>query len=518
LRADWDVSSFIGGSDPTFTVLGALQRFRANDRFNADGVNAVSIDYVQDTRTNAHNMEARLSGRVFNDTVNYVAGVFHSQDSVADVRDSNQSDLSPTAGGLVIAHAGTDGRQDGLTDAVFGQVEWQASDAFKYTLGLRYSRESRDLAACSRDKDGDLALLFNVLSLAQQLGLSPVVGAGLNNQQVALLGDIATAMFDTGAPGEVLAPLVQQAYALGLADIAGPLVGGPSQGDCITIDSETGKTGKIQKSLDEDNVSGRAAVDWTPADHIRVYGSFSVGYKSGSYTLVPASNDHQYDPVVQERINAYEIGFKGRVADDVQVNAAVFHYDYYDKQLFTYYFDQVFGALQKLANVPKSRVDGAELEVQVTPAAVPGLFTSLGVTFLDTEVKEYTGLGPFGEPDTNYAGSELTFSPPWEVTAVVNWLYPAFDWGSIVVGGDGSFTDDQEADLANNARFHLDSYYLLNARLGLKAADDRWSVTAFCRNLTDEVYYNTKIRTADTMVRYAGMPRTFGVTMSVSFE
>ena len=115
----------------------------------------------------------------------------------------------------------------------------------------------------------------------------------------------------------------------------------------------------------------------------------------------------------------------------------LFHYDYYDKQLFTYYFDQVFGALQKLANVPKSRVDGAELELQFTPASVSGLFTSVGVTFLDTEVKEYTGLGPFGEPDTDYAGSELTFSPAWEVNAVVNWLYPAFEWASIVVGGDG---------------------------------------------------------------------------------
>ncbi|HKY91908.1 MAG TPA: hypothetical protein VJM11_12750, partial [Nevskiaceae bacterium] len=96
--------------------------------------------------------------------------------------------------------------------------------------------------------------------------------------------------------------------------------------------------------------------------------------------------------------------------------------------------------------------------------------------------------------------------------------YPAFDWASIVVGADGSFTDDAEADLSNNPRFHLDSYYLVNARLGLKSADDRWSVTVFGRNLTDEVYYNAKIRSADTLVRYAGMPRTFGVSLSYAFR
>ncbi|HKY93613.1 MAG TPA: TonB-dependent receptor, partial [Nevskiaceae bacterium] len=408
LRADWDVSRSVGGANARFTVLGALQRFRADDRFNADGVNATSIDYIQVTRTNAHNLEARLSGLALDDSLNYVAGYFHSQDSIADVRNTEQNDLSPTAGGLVINHAGTDGRQDSLTDAVFGQVEWQASEAFKTTLGLRYSRETRELAACSRDVDGELATLFGVLQLAQQLGLNPLIGAGLNNAQLQALANIAEATFPTNAPGQVLSPFVQQGYALGLAGLAAQLIGGPQQGECITLDSETAEDGLVEKSLKEDNLSGRAALDWTPADRLRFYASFSVGYKSGSYTLVPASNDDQYDPVKQERVNAYEVGFKGRVVDDVQLNAAAFHYDYYDKQLFTYFFDQVFGAIQKLANVPRSRVDGVELEVQYTPRQVSGLFGSVGLTYLDTEVEEYSGLGPFGEPDVDYAGGDIS--------------------------------------------------------------------------------------------------------------
>ncbi|WP_457848544.1 TonB-dependent receptor domain-containing protein, partial [Staphylococcus aureus] len=73
-------------------------------------------------------------------------------------------------------------------------------------------------------------------------------------------------------------------------------------------------------------------------------------------------------PVVQERLDAYEIGSKLTLFDrSLQLNAAAFHYDYKNKQLLTYFRDPIFGALQYLQNVPKSLVEGGELSATWIP-------------------------------------------------------------------------------------------------------------------------------------------------------
>jgi outer membrane receptor for ferrienterochelin and colicin len=54
-----------------------------------------------------------------------------------------------------------------------------------------------------------------------------------------------------------------------------------------------------------------------------------------------------------------------------QVNAAVFYYDYADKQLKGRVVanPNVFGPLEALVNVPRSQVQGAEIQVDLAPCA-----------------------------------------------------------------------------------------------------------------------------------------------------
>nr|WP_273475633.1 TonB-dependent receptor [Spongiibacter nanhainus] len=92
----------------------------------------------------------------------------------------------------------------------------------------------------------------------------------------------------------------------------------------------------------------------------------------------------------------------------MQVNTAVFHYQYKDKQLKTNFRDPIFGALPILRNAPESEVTGAELDIKATP--LEGLFVSFSASYLDTEVIEFVS----GDSDGNefdFAGKPFNYSP-----------------------------------------------------------------------------------------------------------
>src|SRR5690606_27946227 len=77
-------------------------------------------------------------------------------------------------------------------------------------------------------------------------------------------------------------------------------------------------------TTDEDEWDGETArfgLRWEPSDDTMLYGSISDGYKSGGFnTSIPV-------PVDEERVVAYEFGYKGRIGD-IRLNTALFYNDY----------------------------------------------------------------------------------------------------------------------------------------------------------------------------------------------
>jgi hypothetical protein len=86
--------------------------------------------------------------------------------------------------------------------------------------------------------------------------------------------------------------------------------------------------------------------------------------------------------VTQEGLLDYEGGFKAKFFNrKLGVNGAIFYYDYSNKQLLTKIIDPLVRTATALANIPKSQVKGAELEVTAVP--IEGLHLSSGLTYLD---------------------------------------------------------------------------------------------------------------------------------------
>jgi outer membrane receptor protein involved in Fe transport len=244
--------------------------------------------------------------------------------------------------------------------------------------------------------------------------------------------------------------------------------------------------------------------------------------------------DTQLDPVVQEELDAYELGFKASLLNGAaQLNGAAFYYDYTDKQLLSKTIT-VFGALGALANVPEAEVTGAEFDLQWAPT--DGLLVSLGASYTDTEIKKFTGFNQLGV-EGDMEGSDFPLTPELQATAMVNYEWSVGNNLMAFVGADASYSDDFTSDYDIKSvtedrpdfglqagdsfdaqePFQLDDYLLLGARFGVRSADDTWSATAWGRNLTDEDYRVNTRKTTDGVVGYAGMPMTYGVTFSYNW-
>src|SRR3546814_12758362 len=93
-------------------------------------------------------------------------------------------------------------------------------------------------------------------------------------------------------------------------------------------------------------------------EDLLLYVNVSKGYKAGSIPTLAGAIYDAYLPVTQESLLDFEGGFKIQLMDrKLSINGAAFYYDYKDKQLRAKFVDPIFGALDKLVNVPKSKID-----------------------------------------------------------------------------------------------------------------------------------------------------------------
>lgn len=360
--------------------------------------------------------------------------------------------------------------QDIRSWAVFGNLDLDLSTRWTAHLGARYTDYRNDFRGCTADPgDGVLAGLFT--------GFANFVRVG----------------------------------GLGLAPIA-PL----GAGDCITLNADY-EPGWAQRRLSEDNLSWRAGLDFKPSEDALLYASVSRGYKAGGFPLLPASAADQFDPVVQEAVLAWEAGFKLSLAQrSVQLNGAVFRYDYDDKQVRARTSVPLFGQLERLVNVPESRVNGAELSLAWRPLL--GLDIQAGYTWIDSEViKALPGVyGSDGRPiDFTGDAFPLTAKRQGVLDVAYSW---ELDNGLLpFVGANVSTRSDTRSGFGNDARYAIPGYSLVDLRAGVGAADGRWKAWLWGSNVTDRQYWINADRVGDTSVRFAGRPSNWGASLSLQW-
>lgn len=471
LRAYWDITD-----RASLTLIAAYSEFKTGHaRIPFSGLSVANNELSrQSTDTTAHSIELRGTGHHFEDRLSWLFGLFTSKDNVEAIEqafiETNSAVFNVVPGVTPIAdHTLILARQSADSDAVFANAEYGLTSYLQLAIGARYTEEVRKYSGCAIDDPEDEG----------QLGLTPIFNA--------------RSISEGGS-------------------------GGAQTGDCLTLDESTRNPSLIRKELKEDNLGGKASITWTHTEDHLFYISYSRGFKSGSFPIIPATSGEAYDPVTQERVDSVEVGGKTSWFDELlRINFAAFDYDYKDKQQFSFFIDPVFGPLPKLFNVPESKVQGGELEIQYSPLA--GLYISGAASYLDTEIREFVGINGEGET-VDFSGRQLPFSPKKEVTVVVDYRFPLpiFNGFEGMVGLDYSYVGEATSRMEDERRFVISSYELVNVRTGIGDLENHWDAIVWIRNAGNEFYQISQPAfPADTVVRYTGMPRTAGVTFSYRF-
>ena len=305
------------------------------------------------------------------------------------------------------------------------------------------------------------------------------------------------------------------AIGLGILSQNNPAALGPNPA-CTQLDSNL-QPATTHNKLSQDNLSWRVGLDYQPDSSTLVYVTVSRGFKGGAFPLIPASSVTQYTPVTQEKLTAYEAGFKVTFLNRmVHVDGAVFHYDYRDKQTLgsVVLTPNIFGPLNLLVNIPKSKVTGAELQVVVRP--VTGLTLNGGITYVDSSIGEFTNFDPYGAVQ-DFKGEAFPNTPKWQWSLAADYTFALSQSLKAFVGSNANGRSSTNGALGENATLAITGYTLLDLRAGIGAADDHWKLSVWGRNVTNKYYWTNAYKLADISARFAGRPATYGATLSFRY-
>jgi iron complex outermembrane receptor protein len=285
----------------------------------------------------------------------------------------------------------------------------------------------------------------------------------------------------------------------------------------VTITDADFNVGSFKDTLSEDNLSWRANLNWRPVHGVLAYASVSRGYKAGNFPTLSASSTAQFKAVTQEALTAYETGVKASLPEArMQLNGAVFYYDYNNKQLRGRVTDPIFGQLEALLNIPKSHIWGLEGQWMWRP--VDALTLNVGATYIETQIDgAFSNFSQFGGPPQSFSGNQFPYSPKVQVNADLEYKRPLTDAITGFAGIDVTYRSHAKAGLENDPRLVIDGYTLVDLRAGVQSADGLWKAMVWGRNVGDTYYWNNVLKAQDNVIRYAGRPATWGLTVSHEF-
>ncbi len=255
-------------------------------------------------------------------------------------------------------------------------------------------------------------------------------------------------------------------------------------------------------------VTGRAGVDFALTQDALLYFNYSKGYRSAAFNAQFLFTPQDLTTVKPETLDSYEAGFKTSWLDHrVQVDGAVFHYQYKDQQIINVYPT----GQQPLINLGKSKIDGGELEIITRPIRVLTLRASVG--FLHSDVQD--GVLSTGSID----GQELPYAPHVSGTLAADWEAWQTDAVKINLHLDTNYNSKQYLALPNEDAISQGGYSLLNGRLSLASADDKWDVGVWGRNMANKFYLTNAVNVQGFGFdyRHVGTPRMYGVDAHYHF-
>ena len=273
-------------------------------------------------------------------------------------------------------------------------------------------------------------------------------------------------------------------------------------------------------SLDGRNnaLTGRVSLSYTFDSGTLVYASYNRGYRSGAFNGGGYTSSAGINYIAPERVNAYEVGLKGRYFDRaLTLSAAAFYYDYNNQQVQ----DTRPGPVSFLVNAPKAQVYGAEGEARLRVAPAVTLTAAAG--YLHSTYKTLT------LQNTVLDGNDLPFAPRFTAQGGADLTLFRNGGDSLTVSPSVAYFSRQYFSPFNainalgstqrNSELQQDGYAKVNLTAALTLG--RFTLKAFANNLLNaRVYaYGLDLRGAGFPYNFLvpSTPRTYGGSVRVAF-
>ena len=423
-------------------------------------------------------------------------------------------------------------KQDGTNWALFTHNIVNITDRLALTLGLRYTNDKKDFSA-----------LFGNDNTA------------CTTVQGLLLDDLTSPNATARA-------------------LAGALIGLSCQGNSTAELNGV----SIRDDRKEDEWTGTAILSYKATDDLLLYASFARGYKAGGFNLDRSAlkspirpfggqagaqalvANLQFDP---ELVDSYEVGAK-YATGPFSISVAGFRSEFSNFQLNTFngtvfLVQNINGCTGDLVGGPDAdadlsattgacaagdvgygvRTQGVELEAQLNPSA--DFNVAAGFTYAKTDYRADLVGNASGAPLDpalrKLPGDNLSNAPEIVVTGSATWTP---ELGSNGLTGlfyvDTRLTSDFNTGSDLFPQKEQDSFALVNARIGIRGPDLKWSLEFWGQNIFDKDYaqvaFNSPFQAGTTSApfvdpqypggrqifsQFLAEPRTYGVTARFNF-
>ena len=305
-----------------------------------------------------------------------------------------------------------------------------------------------------------------------------------------------------------------------------------------------------QPKFDDTNVSGDFTTSYAFVPDILGYVTFARSFKSGGINLSGLPLDANNQPITAvetvkpEKVNHYELGLKTQwFGSRLTANFAAYQTEIKDYQA-TVTNSQANVIRGYLANADKVRVRGLEIDLAAKP--IDRLSTYINVALTD---HKYVKFPDAPCPPELSGGTAATTANPPSAPGVAGGFSPPFcdisgQWlpgisktalsygfeydqptqlfghsGGVYLGFDGSYRSKFSSNPSRSLYTDIAGYAVANFRTGFRT-DNGWDIYGWVHNAFDREYFDflsTQSGSTGLVVGQPGDPRTYGVTLRVSF-
>ena len=442
--------------DMDLKLISAYRQLHWDTGMDLDGSPLSELEPSFDMTQHQWSEELQATGKAFGDRLSYALGAYHFQEA-GHLHDYVR------LGTLQI-----DGPNDLWTrsEALYGNLNFKVSDLISITAGGRYTWEYKKFEGHQAD---DNAFSYKIAQCFPATAASPV-------------------------PGQDCQQL------LGFPSAAEPYRYFPP--------------GIFHQNFN--NFSPKLGVELHPNQDLMIYGSWSKGFKSGSWTTRLSVPNTVYNDSLHfnpEHATTEEIGIKSEWFDRrLRLNLAGFHTDYQGIQL-----NSQIGPSPTIVNAGNARIWGAEAEADAilghglsfsaSLGYADAKYTSIGYTdsagvhhdvtdngFVLSlsscpERLPYTGPGSrFANPTAQNGACALPKTPKLKIYAGPQYLMDLGDHGALQFNLDWTYTSTLYNDIGNVAELTRPHTNIINASVTYKGPKDHWELSVGGTNLTNQRY------------------------------